>query len=268
MHAYVVLGGRYKSGLANLTNEAFQTGVRFVVAPGSAPDVIGTLPADADVYPVAATISRDETNWTIQSNWNLEMGITDLDVGDWLNDQLAPAVVALWNSGRLSSSGYIETIKVYPINSSGIVAPAAPYASGTPATLQFKTSTYCDGGGGSTLMPPQISVVASMRTSQIGRSSRGRMYLPALDAGELQSDGTFGTANATTMAGEVATFLESAALDGGSSGAWACPAVIPGNWTTYALINSVRVGNIYDTQRRRRRGLTETYASDTVTNPL
>lgn len=267
MHLYVVVQGAYKAAQAKLAQETFQTGVRFIAAPGGAPDPIGTLPSDTDVYPVSTVISRDETNWTIEGNWLLEMGANDLNPGDWLNDQLAPALVTFFGTGVFASLAYIQRIRVYPIDSTGHVAPAAPFATGTPCTLTFKTETVCDGGGSAALCPPQISVVASLRTAQVGRSSRGRMFLPALDAQEMQANGTFGTTNANTMAGYVSTFLESVQLDGTSSGAWALPAVVPTNWESYALVNSVRVGDVYDTQRRRRRALPEVYSSAVVDNP-
>lgn len=148
MHLYVVAQGGYKAAASNLATEEWQTGLRYIAAPGSAPDAIGDLPADGDVYPVATTINRDETNWTIQGNWFLEMGTNDLNPGDWLNDQLAPAWQTFFGLSRFSSTAYVSRLLVYPINSTGRVAPAVPFSTGTPCTLTFKTEATCDGGGG------------------------------------------------------------------------------------------------------------------------
>lgn len=267
MHLYVVFQGQYKAAQAKLTQETFQTGVRFICTAANPVDQIGTLPADNEVYPVAETVSRVETNWTIEGNWRIEAGINDLDVGDWLNDQLAPALVTFWGGGLFSSLAYMRQIRVYPIDSTGHVAPAAPYSSGTPVVLTFNTETTCDGGGSGAMLPPQISIVASTRTAQVGRSSRGRMFLPAPDAQEIQANGTFGSTNAGYMAGNVSTFLEAVQIVPGGPGVSVLPAVVPTNWESYALITSVRVGDVYDTQRRRRRAIPEAYSQAVVANP-
>ena len=85
MHLYVVAGGAYSSSYPPLAGETWAFGVRFVPNSGAVLP-IGSLPSDSDVYPVAATINRNETNWTITGNWTLEMGVNDLNPGDWLND--------------------------------------------------------------------------------------------------------------------------------------------------------------------------------------
>lgn len=268
MHLYAVFQGQYKASQAKLAQETFQTGVRFICTAANPVDPIGSLPADNEVYPVSTIISRDETDWTIEGNWRMELGVNDFDPGDWLNDQLAPAMVTFFGTGLFASLAYIRQIRVYPIDSTGHVAPAAPFATGTPVVLTYKAETTADGGGSAALLPAQISVVASTRTAQVGRSSRGRMFLPALDSQELQANGTFGTSNANTMAGNVSTFLEACQVVPGGPGVSCLPAVIPTNWETYALINSVRVGDVYDTQRRRRRALPEVYSSAVVDNPV
>lgn len=267
MHLYVVVQGRYKATATNLAEEAFQTGYRFIATTADPPDSIGELPSDSAVYPVSANHNRDETNWTISGNWNLEMGVTDLDPADWLNDQLAPAWVTFFGTARFSSTAYIETIKVYPINANGRVEPAPPFSTGTPCTLTFKSETSCDGGGGAGLFPPQIAVVASLRTEQIGPSSRGRMFLPAIPTGDIANFGQYGTTNAGTMATAAGAMLEASQLTGGAGEPWCLPAVIPGNWATYALVKQVRVGSVFDTQRRRRNQLPEVYSTVSVTNP-
>lgn len=266
MHLYAVFQGRYKDAATNLLGETWQTGVRFV-ATAEDPDPIGPLPGDTDVFPVPASHNRDETNWTIQGNWTLEMGINDIDPADWLNDQLAPAATTLFTNMLFSSSSFLERILVYPINSQGKVAPAPPYAQGTPVTLTFKSQTYADGGGGSGLCPPQISVVASTRTQQVGRSSRGRMFLAGLASSTITNFAQFGPTNAATLSGAVAAFLESVQLNAGDGQPKVLPAVVPGTWDRYALITEIQVGSVFDTQRRRRNQLQEVYSAAMVDNP-
>jgi hypothetical protein len=61
------------------------------------------------------------------------------------------------------------------------------------------------------------------------------------------------------------TLLEALALAGDPvTGPNVQPIVTGGAFTNYAVISQVRVGNIFDTQNRRKRQLPETYVSDTV----
>lgn len=264
MHLYVTFQGRYK--VAQFAGETFQWGVRFLPQNGTGPiPDIGTLPSDSDIYPVSAITNRDETNWTIQGNWYLEMGASDLDPADWLHDQIGPATQTLMNTTLFSSNAYLEKIKVYPINNQGKTEPAVPYVSGTPMVLTAKTNTVFDGGGGANLLPPQLSGVCSWRTPQIGPGGRGRIYLGGLNSSTaLGTDGLFGGGNISTFLGYIKTWIEACKLDGSSSNIWAAPSVIPTNWQSYVLITGARMGNVWDTQRRRRRSLVETYTSTTV----
>lgn len=265
MHLYVTFQGRYK--VPQFAGETFQWGVRFLPSNNGAtpPDSIGNLPSDSDIYPVSTIHNRDETNWTIQGNWNLEAGLNDLDPADWLNDQLGPATQTLMSTTLFSSNAYLEKIRVYPIDNTGKTMPAVPYISGTPVTLTAKTNTVFDGGGSTSLLPPQLSAVCSWRTQQIGPGGRGRIYLAGLNSSTaLGTDGLFGGGNITTFLGYIKTWLEACKIVGSGSTVWAIPSVIPTNWQTYAYITGARMGNIWDTQRRRRRSLVETYSSTSV----
>ena len=275
MHAYVVLGGRYKAAATRMAGETWQTGLRFIVAPGGAPDAIGTLPDDESVYPSATSINLDETNWTIQGNWFFEMGVNDLVVADWLNDQLGPATVALFSTANLfSSSVYVETIKVYPIADDGHVAPAPPYAVGTPVTLTFKTETACDGVTSGGILPPQTSIVVSTRTNQFGPSARGRMFLPPPPVAYNAGAGVIASSSITALQAGLVTWFEACQVNGTLNGSWALPIVAGTNligaqrtYGPYALIKQFRIGDVFDTQRRRRRSISEVYSQSSFDNP-
>lgn len=263
-HLYVVAQGDYTD--TALTAERWQVGLRFVATPGGEPDNVGTLANTWD--PVADTIARTETNWRIDGNWRVEGGISDLNVDDWLNDQLAPAFTTWMSQAAISSVARLNYLKVYPIGApDGLVVPAPPYATGSPVTLQW-TSSNPVGGGSSTLMPLQVSIVNSHRTGQVGRRGRGRMYLPAIPTAAMSTAGSGkGGLASGYISGPLAAqvqLLEDTALDGSVSGFWCRPAIIGSPWTSYAVITSVQTGNFADTQRRRRSQLTETYSTTAV----
>jgi hypothetical protein len=54
-------------------------------------------------------------------------------------------------------------------------------------------------------------------------------------------------------------------IPGGLATAEVVPCITGGSFTQYASISQVRMGNVFDTQNRRRRQLVENYSSATVT---
>lgn len=270
MHLLTVFQGRYKAAATTLAGETFAFGIRWVAK--TAPiDPIGALPSDSDVYPFPATHNRNETNWTIVGNWSLEAGINDLDPADWLHDQLAPAMLTFFGTtGLFVDRAFIETIKVYPIGSDGRAMPAPPYSTGTPVTLTMKTETVCDGQSNGNMIPPQVALVASMLTAQIGPSGRGRIFLPALSVSNQMANGTLDATRQAAIVPAVAQWLTGSAIYPVAAGVEVAPAVVPAAQSApsvYALINTVRVDSIFDTQRRRRRSLVGTRVSATVPVP-
>lgn len=116
-------------------------------------------------------------------------------------------------------------------------------------------------------LPPQLTVVASLRTSvPRGIGSHGRMYLPGINQ-TVDSDARI---NATAV-GNIATNFK-AFLDGVN----ALPntpilsvhlfssANLVGKTPVDRYVTQLKIGNMYDTQRRRRNQLTETYTDRVV----
>lgn len=258
-HLYLTIQGHCTT--PGLTNEVWQTGVRLALVFGSVDD-IGTLPNSWN--PIAHTINRVETNWTISGNWLAHQGSIDFDPGDYLNDQVAPAVQVWMQANRASNQIRVDQLALYPIGAPlGRAVPAPPYASGTPCLLSL-TAPVMDGVT-SGLLPLQNTVVASHRTSQIGRPGRGRMFLPPTGS-STAVNGLLTDSNRDAIAAAHRDFLEALAFDGPTpTDPSVRPIVTGGNFTQYAVINQVRVGNVMDTQQRRRRQLIETFANETVT---
>lgn len=260
-HMLLVAQGGYTDSA--LSAETWQVGVRLAVVFGTV-DPVGTLPNNWD--PVALAVNRTETHWTITSNWTVHgPGVSVFSPDDYLNDQAAPAF-ATWMAGvPFTSSLQLDQLKISPIGTDGHVVPAPPYSHGTPCTLAW-TSSYPVGTNGGQVLPLQNSLVASHRTAQVGRHGRGRMFLPSITASALNSAGLIDSSTAPSIATHQAALLEALSYTGSGVGALAVRPIVTGKpWVNYGVINTVRVGNVMDTQRRRRRSIPETYTNHAVT---
>lgn len=107
--------------------------------------------------------------------------------------------------------------------------------------------------------PFQVALVSSLRTGTPGGSGRGRLYWPATGATITASTLRPSAANMTSFAGGVKTYLSGisaaiqATLPGTSLTVWSRLKV-----ATYP-VSSIQVGDVLDTQRRRRDTLIESY---------
>ena len=131
----------------------------------------------------------------------------------------------------------------------------------TPATAVV-------GAYGGSLMPPQIALVATLIAgSGKGLAGKGRMYLPGISAG-LAANGHLDQTFCGTVATSLATFFNtinsSFEAPGRAINASKGHEKLLGVGARNVPINGVRVGNVYDTQRRRRNALAETYSTAVV----
>ena len=256
-HLYVVAQGTYED--SELVDEGWQCGIRvmpFLSDPGD----IGTPPMAFDA--VAQNGTGTATNWTSSTNFLAEGGVNDIDPADYAAD-----AGAAWQTffeatnAYISSSVTLNRVLVYAIGSDGKVINTDL----GPAKAQAVPTAAVDGANTGTLLPIQNSVVVSLRSPNVTRRGRGRIYLPGPTATSLTS--TNGTMNATfrgNIATQAATLIS--ALKVGTFGVNAVlrPVVIGSPFSTYFRITQTRVGNLVDTQRRRRRQIAETYSSATV----
>lgn len=115
---------------------------------------------------------------------------------------------------------------------------------------------------------PQLSVVATLGTAvSRGKGSKGRMFLPGLTAG-IDSTGKLGTTYCTQLANSLKTFFDtvnaSTAVPGTVALFSAERAGVPFSAAQQNTVTTVRIGNVVDTQRRRRNQLVEQYQSATL----
>lgn len=264
IHLLVNVIGGWKSS-SNKT-ETWQWGVRFRASNVGAADV-GTIPTD--FVPVATNINRTESAWTITGNWKLQgPTLNNLNIDDWLNDQIAPAVTALMTRAGTASDMETREIRVYPIRSpDGRAEPASPYLSGSPVTLAY-TGTRPAGANSGTL-PLQNAIVASLRSGAPGRHGRGRFFIPGPTSGSLDTTtGRLSGAYAAAWATAAKTFLEACQIRLTVPNTMFVDAIVTGKpYETYNLVKTVIVDDLVDTQRRRRKSLVGNPASVNLVIP-
>jgi hypothetical protein len=117
-------------------------------------------------------------------------------------------------------------------------------------------------------LPPQCSLVATLVAgSGKGLAGKGRMYLPGVNA-SMDATGHITTLNAQNTATNLAAFFNT--INGSFDAPGEVINVSRGHKNLLGVgarnvpINGIRVGNVYDTQRRRRNALAETYSTAVV----
>jgi len=132
------------------------------------------------------------------------------------------------------------------------------------------------GGKQSNGLPPQVSIVATLQSSNVrGLASKGRMFLPGL-APNIGQFGKIDAAQLGVIATNINNFLSAVNDD------FAIPGQIilasfgsvtakdasgkPTGWGPgeNKFVEHVRLGDVFDTQRRRRNALNETYINRDV----
>jgi len=121
--------------------------------------------------------------------------------------------------------------------------------------------------------PPQLALVATLiGGSGKGLAGKGRMYLPGVSE-VVDTTGHLGTTFCAALATKLAAFFNTVDAIPGAPGH--AINVSRGHKLTgdfagqhvgarNVKINGVRIGNVYDTQRRRRNALAETYSAAVV----
>jgi hypothetical protein len=239
-----------------LANEIWQFGIRLAMVFGTAEDV-DALPSSWD--PTATTINRTETDWNITGNWRVIETATTFNPDDYLNDQCADAIINFMASANIASAARVRRLTLSPVGSpDGALVPAVPYAYGTPVTLEW-TGSYPTGGDGSVQLPLQDSVAVSWRTPQVGRRGKGRIFLPTTSSASLSSARLDATSQGEIRDAGV-TLLESLSYTQDAPTELQIRPIVTGlPYTEYGIITQVAVGNVIDTQRRRRNRLVESY---------
>lgn len=162
-------------------------------------------------------------------------------------------------TSEISSRYTYNTLKMHVVNNDGKTLPdSAQYHA--PATAAV-------GGASSLALPPQIATVATLANSlPRGLATKGRMFLPGVSS-MVDATGHIAAATTANIATNLKTFFDAVYNDADLPGNPMLASVGRGPLHTDGAIrriSTVRVGNVYDTQRRRRNALTEAYTTRTV----
>lgn len=171
-------------------------------------------------------------------------------VGAWTEANQEAIGEVMWEylddiKANQSSAFSWREVRISAINSDGTIVNGASVGTMTPTIDPTATQG----------LPPQLAIVSSLITAGRGPRNRGRLYIPAYGTGP----GTGATVSAGTI-GVVNTATKTA-IDAFNAISGIRCAVVSRTHATYSDVTFVRCGDQFDTQRRRRNGVRETYTS-------
>jgi len=253
-HLYCVAKGDYVN--STLATERWQMGVR-LWADTSVPADQGTLPNTGD-YGAASDTSSD-TLGSYTSTWVWTVGIGTVIVPiDYLKNQAGPAWKTFIQNATLSSNVRLKEVHLYPITDTGRAF------EGRSAILTYATPPVGAAVGGN--LPTEVSSCVSWKTPQVGRRGRGRIYVPGVPQSAIDSNGFLTSTWVSNLVSRGETLADSLDVESVTPTVTHVKPIVTGApWTHYGVITSVNVGNVADSQRRRRRQLVEARTSLDVT---
>lgn len=171
-------------------------------------------------------------------------------------EALMTSFANIWNSTDIQTADYAKLIglKVSAIGTDG------KYLSEAKTFARQGTTII----GADANVPPQCSVVVSFSSNEsLGRANHGRMYLPWTRLTQpattpYGSPTTLGTFATTCQSWFASTETTLGLISSGGN------IVIASKLGVLKDVKAIKVGNLTDTQRRRRRQLPESYISRTV----
>ncbi|SRR6266545_1534979 len=181
------------------------------------------------------------------------------------------AVAARWQTFFTSANG-----NMYSGFKTNMVKAAYWHTDLAGADVSYGTPTYhlyspviSGGGVVGAPYPPQIALVASLISGyRNGTASHGRMFLPGVNAPLDNATGRISSTYRTNISTAFQTFVNGVNTDTvpGSAGKMilvgrAAFGTLSPHEAKNAYVTGLKIGDLYDTQRRRRNGIRETYAA-------
>jgi len=169
--------------------------------------------------------------------------------------ELADAVTLMW-SGTNSPAGNITAL--YPAAIGVDLAQMDELTSFGTNLAQGRASLSLVGTGTDEPLPPQNAIVVSLRTNEPTRAGRGRFFLPSPVVTTVIDQRLDSAAQGDILNGALAMLNH-------MKGLGLTPVVFHRNNSLVSPIVTIDVGDVFDTQRRRRNKLVETRVSATLT---
>lgn len=188
--------------------------------------------------PVTSTPEQDQTA--------LDAWVTKIRA---LNaNQVAPAALL----GTLSTQGFISGLRAATVGVDGKERAVSEFTFGNAIA-----------GTGNAVHPAQSAICLSTLTARPGASYRGRMYWPGI-LPSVNVDGRLDLQLCQNLATAAGQFLEQLGNAGDTFQNNLIPSIVSTTKGVATPITGVRVGNRFDTQRRRTDGERESYRSALV----
>ena len=210
---------------------------------------------------IHGTVAGGVEEWSTGFYYGNETADADLP-SQQLVDDIATAWTAFYTGvGQNFSGAYkADYVKIASMGTDG--------RSDAGDTV-YHTYTNGPAGSGQFLFPPQIALAATMvSTKPRGVAAKGRMYLPGVSVG-LDATGHVGSGGLTAILGAFKTFLNACNASAASPNVVILAShgslnadgtiKIGGTAALNKAVVGIKIGNVYDTQRRRRNQLAESY---------
>lgn len=163
-----------------------------------------------------------------------------------------------------NGSGYSNAVAMEWVKFNQIAPNGGYVDEGTTHVVELGTAVK---GPTTPAFPPQISLCVSFLTPVArGYASKGRLYVPVPGLVVQVATGRVATTALQGIADSWATFLEELGNMPGLDLTDIVPSIVSRTPLAGAQnpINGVRVGDVLDTQQRRRNAMVETYVAATV----
>lgn len=189
--------------------------------------------------------------WTINPRFYHPSGTPIVEYADlltWATAINSLNAGAVWPSTLLSlitTTGSIRGIRTEYIDENGDLAQAAEFIRPT-----------AQAGTGTLGKPLQTSLVISLLTGRPGRSYRGRLYLPYWGAPTLQDTGRVAASSRQSIVDAMQVWLTAVGAAAPIGGGLEL-VVVSQTIGIAARVNQLSIGDVPDTQRRRRDSLVE-----------
>lgn len=162
----------------------------------------------------------------------------------------ATAVATLWNGLAAPTDNIDQLIHT------DVTVDVASTSQLDPTTFRQTAKASTDpalaGTGTTTTLPPQVSAGVTWLSASDTKSGRGRIYLPPMDAATVSSGRIAGAAVAIISAAATGMLHSLTFAD-------STPIIFGQKTHTVTPITATRVGDVWDTQRRRRDKLVPAY---------